>query len=413
MARWLALLGVAVICSTPGRSACAQEPEALCSHGEGRFEAQLHSGAGVLVNPGRSGGFAERTCRASISWRGQNLVVVPSAAEIDIDVMGADLGLKVPVAAFQTRKSPLDWQADYEIYSLDADARRLRTITGGDSYRAVDSDFDGRIEIWTADVGAALGFDDMAYKDFEFAPGVVLRFEPRRLMDVSAEYPAHYDAQIAKVRTELDAEGLSDFRKSDGRLADGSLPADRLIALRRTKARVLEIVCAYVYSGREQEGWAELARDWPSADVERARAAVVAARRKGIDAQVDGIAGPAGHRRRGNTVVYDTPGTLPHGKPRGVSTSISVSTAVSLTPVDTLVDSPPRPILLLRENVAKSTETLELTIDAAGKVWSARLKGTGSDPEVLEAARQWKFIPAYRGDRPVACRDLLEVSPEQ
>jgi outer membrane biosynthesis protein TonB len=146
--------------------------------------------------------------------------------------------------------------------------------------------------------------------------------------------------------------------------------------------------------------------------VERVKAAIIAARRNGIDAQVEGVTGPAHHRRE-STITYDTPGTVPHGKPRGLTTVQMDNTAINLVPINTLVDSAPRPILLLRENLAKSAETLELTIDAAGKVWSAKMNGSANDPELLEAARDWKFIPAYRGGRPVACRDLLEVSPEQ
>lgn len=347
-----------------------------------------------------------------IRWKDQPGVELPGAAQVDIDVMGADIGLGTPVVAFQTRKTDLDWLATYEIYSAEKAPRLLRTITGGDSYRAVDVHLDGRIAIWTSDAAAAIGFDDMAYKDFDFAPTVALRFEHKRLIDVSAEYPTPYDQEIAGIRKRWDPAALAAFRESDGRLLDGSLPADRLIALRKVKAKVLEVVCAYLYSGRDQEAWKELASDWPPTDADRVKEAILAVRKKGIDAQVEAIAGPASRFRKGHVVVYDTSGTIPHGKPRGLTTAITDNTAISLTPINTLVDSAPQPILMQRQNLAKSAETLELTIDAAGKVWSARLKGAG-DPELLQAAKQWKFIPAYRGGRPVACHDLIEVNPEQ
>jgi hypothetical protein len=38
---------------------------------------------------------------------------------------------------------------------------------------------------------------------------------------------------------------------------------------RVTKIKVLEIVWAYLYSGREQQAWDALAEMWPSSDLDR------------------------------------------------------------------------------------------------------------------------------------------------
>lgn len=405
-AMWL----VVVYCVAVGMGR-AQNQQALCDRGEGSFEARLHNGAGVNVTAARSRGFAARTCSAAISWKGQNLTAVASAGQVDIDVMGGDLGLGMPVVALQTREADDDWRASYFIYSLDKEPHLLFTITGGDFYRAADSDFNGHAEIWTRDAVAADGFDDLTYSDFDFPPTVVLRFDQGRLVDVSAEYPSQYDEQIATLQTELGALPLGDFRKSDGKLLNGSLAPQELVRLQKIKVKVLEIADAYLYSGREEQAWTELAEAWPPSDVDRVKAAIMTARAKGIDAQAAAVA-PARHeRRRGHLVVYNTTATVPEGG--NVDTNYrGPGHPVDMAGLESIVDSPPRPILLLRQNLAKATETVDLVIDAVGKVQSVKSAGAVIDPELVEAAKQWKFIPAFKNGRPVACRDEMDVAPE-
>jgi hypothetical protein len=58
---------------------------------------------------------------------------------------------------------------------------------------------------------------------------------------------------------------------------------------------------------------------------------------------------------------------------------------------------------------------LELIVDQAGKVRSAVAVGAGKsiDAELINAALSWKFIPAQKGDRPVASRFRMVVSGKQ
>jgi hypothetical protein len=44
------------------------------------------------------------------------------------------------------------------------------------------------------------------------------------------------------------------------------------------KAKVLEIVWAYVYSGREQQAWRSLTEMWPVTDADRIPTAILNAR---------------------------------------------------------------------------------------------------------------------------------------
>jgi hypothetical protein len=55
---------------------------------------------------------------------------------------------------------------------------------------------------------------------------------------------------------------------------------------------------------------------------------------------------------------------------------------------------------------------LDLVIDSAGKVRSAEPAGKTkwADAELLRATQEWKFIPAFKGNRPVACRSRLAVT---
>ena len=259
-----------------------------------------------------------------------------------------------------------------------------------------------KIEIWTGDVGAVNGFEGLVPGELEFAPTIVLRFERNKLMDVSAEFQSHFDEQIAKVRAELTAQDVSDFRASDGKLVEtSSLTLDRIRRRRVTKIRVLEIVWSYLYSGRDQEAWRALADMWPTADFERIRTAILNARGRGIRSQINGVSNrvPRFHFKE-HAYVFNAVTEPPKG-------------AEGHFP---FVDTRPQPILLRRpppsgiqEPLTHSEQMVELVIDAAGKVWSAEPVGD-TDKDVVYAARGWKFIPAFTGGRPVASRLRIDVS---
>ncbi|HEY1657519.1 MAG TPA: hypothetical protein VGG14_04190 [Candidatus Sulfotelmatobacter sp.] len=325
------------------------------------------------------------------------------ASQVDIDVLGVDLGLGMPVVAFQVKKSAADWDMTYQIYSLRKPPKLLRTITGGDFFSAADRDLNGKtIEIWTGDVGAVNGFEGLVPGELEFAPTMVLRFERNKLMDVGAEFQSHFDEQIAKVRAELSAQDISEFRASDGKLVGtSSLTLDQIHRLRITKIRVLEIVWSYLYSGRDPEAWRALADMWPPGDFDRIRTAILNSRARGIRSQIDGVSTrmPRFHFKK-HAYVFDAV-TEPPEKNAGRFP---------------FVDTRPEPILLRRpppsgiqEPLTHSEQMVELVIDAAGKVWSAEPVGD-TDKELVYAARGWKFIPAFTGGRPVASRLRIDVS---
>ena len=382
----------------------AQTQYVVCEDGSGRFETKFASGVSVTVGATKSGGLAKRSCSGNLAWDGRDFPVTAEASQVDIDVLGVDLGLGTPVVAFQVKKSAADWDMTYLVYSLKPSPKLLRTITGGDFFRAADADLNGKIEIWTGDVGAINGFEGLLPGEFDFAPTTVLRFERNRLVDASAEFLHHFDEQITAVRSELGAQDLRDFQGTDGKLAaTSSLASDRIHGLRVTKIKVLEIVWAYLYSGREQEAWRALADMWPPGDLDRIRTAILSTRARGIRSQIDDVSpgGPRPHFKK-RAYIFDAVTERPQG-------SVGQFPFVDTRPQTILLRRPPP--VGAKAPLARSEQMIELVIDAAGKVWSADAVGD-TDKDLAYAAKGWKFIPAFVNGRAVASRLRMVVSPD-
>ena len=419
---------LALVVCVASSAARAQSGGAVCDRGYGHFETTFAAGVTVHVGAVPSGGFAARACQAVLSWRDHRVVAVPATAQVDIDVLGADLGPGVPVVAFVVRKAEHDWRASYEIWSLEKKPRLLWTLRGGDGYRAVDADFNRQVAIWTTDAEAVEGFDGLSYSDYPVLPTVVLQFQRGKLVDVSAWYRRQYDRQIAELQSGLTTEALAEFRKSNGRLAFGSVPAAEWVRLRKTKAAVLGIVWAYLYSGRAAEAWAELDAAWPPADKARVKAEILAAQARGIEAQVTRVASRLPPKWAETPFVYEylrpasevskTTAPLNYSS-MGLGENVQPeSLAEQGTPGEVGADSAPQAISLWRPqsaaaeaSLAESGETLRLTIDEAGKVELAKMMASRTDPELMEAVKGWKFIPAMRGGRPVAYEMKIDVAP--
>jgi hypothetical protein len=409
--RWSTSVLALLFLSFLGARPCLAQPrDVLCREGVGEFEAEFRTGVKVRVGAGRNKELAARVCDASLIWGNQTLVLAGAAWAVDLDAFGVDLGLGAPVVALQVKRTKAECCMSYEIYSLKEPPVLLHRITGGEFYSAADTDLDGRVEIWTDDSAAVEGFENLHLSDLDIPPPIVLRFLRDRLWDVSSEFRPYFDQKIAEARTKLDPRDLADFKTSDGQLSPATLlPAVRLSHLRNAKIKILEIVWAYLYSGREQEAWRSLAEMWPAADVDRIRAAILNARARGIRSQVNAVSNAVRPDRDiqakifdGTTILTATPGLAPKG-------------AKLETPI-----TPPRAILMEREppltaseqELAKLESTLKLVIDSAGKVRSVEEVGNVQqvDEQLLRSTANWKFIPAFNAGEPVASRILLGVS---
>lgn len=412
-------------------SSYGQEQRILCNEGLGSFSTQFKSGVTVKVGASkRNGTFASRTCDATLSWGKKELPVARGALQVDIDVLGADLGLGVPVVAFQLRDSSREVGMTYKVFSLvEGGPKLLQTIIGGNYFNAQDVKLEDRNEIWTDDEAAIDGFEGLPFSSYDFAPTVVLRFEKRRLIDVGSEYQIYFDRQIAQIKAQLGAQALSEFKQSDGKLlSNSSLPIRDLLALRATKIKVLEIVCAYLYSGREEEALRSISEMWPEADVDRIRTSLEDMRRHGILRQAD--VGPKPGVRapwKSHAVIFDmvteTRRTVEDAN-NIMSVVENASGAHHSGETQTTVDVAPQPIYLgltVGKNyghaVPESMVYLNLLIDPAGKVRSAKLdksvsRGAAEAAEI-RAASTWNFVPAFKMGHAVACQTRLGVTPQQ
>jgi hypothetical protein len=345
--------------------------------------------------------------------------------------MGADLGFGEPVVAFDTRKSVHDRRSTYEIWALEKSPRLLRALDGGDTYRAVDADFNRYIAIWTTDASAAEGIDGLTYSDYTSPPTIILRFERGNLVDVSAWYRAQYDAQIKELRSNLTPGASAKFKRSDGELKFGSVVPAGWVELQKTKAAVVEIIWAYLYSGRPAQAWAELQNAWPPSDEAQIKRAIIAARSRGFDRQVGRIASsklPVMWEETPFVYAYLKPADSSSKSPAKLNYGVS-GLGINMSPVtpagqgdanELAADIAPQPVLLWRpapsavggmKQTMSPEETIELTIDEAGKVHSSRMLVPKYDPGLSSVARGWKFIPALREGRPVAYRLKMVVSP--
>jgi hypothetical protein len=413
-------------------SSYGQEQRILCNEGLGSFSTQFKSGVTVKVGASkRNGTFASRTCDATLSWGKKELPVARGALQVDIDVLGADLGLGVPVVAFQVRDSSREVGTTYKVFSLEDGPKLLQTITGGNYYNAQDVKLEDRNEIWTDDAEAIDGFEGLPFSSYDFAPSVVLRFEKRRLIDVSFEYQPNFDSQIAQVKARLGAQALSEFKQSDGKLLPNSrLPMRDLHELRATKVKVLEIICAYLYSGRKEEALSTLSEMWPPADLDRIRTSLDDMRRHGILRQVDVEARPGVRAPwKRHAVIFDMV-TVSRKTLSDANDILSMAENAPGAPThrsgetQTTVDVAPQSIYLgltVRRNnsnaLPESMVYLNLVIDPAGKVRSVKLdKGVSrgaAEAAEISAASTWNFIPAFKMGHAVACKTRLGVTLQQ
>jgi hypothetical protein len=378
-----------------------------CKDGSGEYSTRFSTGISVVVGPMRKGSFAERACAAKLVWKGQEISVASGVGQVGIDVLGADLGFGKPVVAFQIDDSGAGANRTYQIYSLAKQPQLLSTLKGADSYRAADTDLDGRVEIWTDDAVAVDGFERVPSADLDFPPTVVLRFEKGQPVDVGSEFLPYYDAQIAKLRSQVSERDLAEFKQTGGDLSAITLRSgEESHRLARTKISVLEIVWAYLYSGREQEAWSALNEMWPARDLERIRTSVSNVHQSGILHNVDRSQGTSS--RKGSGKIYDAIDTSVVARsydPNGGPPDTSPAQSPVVQPKSILLRRPPPSP---DGNLPSVKETIELVVDAAGKVHSAKVFN-GVDEPLVQASAGWQFIPAFRDGRPVACRFRLEI----
>jgi hypothetical protein len=195
---------------------------------------------------------------------------------------------------------------------------------------------------------------------------------------------------------------------------------DQLHRLITTKTKILEIVWSYLYSAREQQAWNALADMWPGADLDRIRAAILLAQAHGVRSQVDGISHqsrPSQFKKK-HAMIYDRISDTDAEEGNPLSWDYARGASGPSKAEHTFEpDTAPVPILLRRpappdaSSAALWTEVMvNLVIDAAGKVRSAKVEGK-AEKDLIDATADWKFIPAFKDGRPVASRLRFGITP--
>jgi hypothetical protein len=346
----------------------------------------------VTVQPPENEGLSARECKATLYWGTQELVVADHAEQIDLDLFGADLKTAGPVAAFQVKKANDTCCVSYQIYSLKRPPELLRTLTGGSTFTASDKDLDGRIEIWTDDSAAVNGLDGLLVSEMNYPPAYVLRFEKTGVLDATREFREYFDDIVEHIRGQIKLDSLREFKLSDGRLhANLSSDFSQLHRLKIVKIQILEIVWAYLYSGREQEAWRNLAEMWPAGDVERIRSAITNARANGVLAQIDGVSSGGLATRKRKVWVYKQS---------------------EVTPAQPIYLWWPAPISPVDSSMLDHEFAVDLVIDSAGKVSSAVPVGErgSSAADIVSVVKAWKFIPGMKNGHSVASHLRLITS---
>lgn len=397
----------------------AQSFKSLCIDGNNKFQAISHTRVSVAIAPAQSGGFGTHLCQAVLEWQKDSLTVAKSAQEVDLDLFDVDLEGLGPVAAFQIRESDEECCRTYQIYSLEKPAHLVRTIRGG-TFHGADTDMDGRVEIWAEDRASIDGIEGLNQTEIQYPPTYVLRFEHGQLLDASQAFQDHFDRIIAELRKAINPDDLRAFEKSNEGLHYSVERIDEWRRLRAVKVAVMEIVWAYLYSGREKEAWKTLHAMWPQADEPRVQAALSRARANGIGTQIDGVSSLAPKKKPGQ--VFDDPANTQQGMTAAIMQTGTRMEAMTAPAIDKSGVKEARPIQMWRpmptdlDQVVSGQEVwLDLLIDSAGKVRSAKWteKKVPPDEELLEYALAWKFIPAHRHGKSVASRMRFAVFPKR
>ena len=182
------------------------------------------------------------------------------------------------------------------------------------------------------------------------------------------------------------------------------------------------MVWCYLYSDREPQAWKALAEMWPESDFDRIRADILNTRAKGIRSQVNGVSheSSAGKFKKKHAMIYDRIADTDPDKSNELGWAYANGMSGPGKDKHTFeADTYPIPILMRRPpppdatRAALNTEvTVNLVIDAAGKVQSAKAEGK-QEKDLLDATAGWKFVPAFKDGRPVASRLQIGVTPLQ
>ncbi|MDP9263635.1 MAG: energy transducer TonB [Acidobacteriota bacterium] len=362
-----------------------QSPVVICTEGSSRWEGKIGKLTLVLDGNAPAG-----PCRIGVS-RGSKELFAAEGAVVQLLAYGGNFGAdRKPGLAFETGPSTGCCWTLY-LVSVDKSAKVVGKLENGAPFTAHDEDKDGVLEFWTRDGALVGGFDGVSAKELADQPSLVIQWGGEQALDISSRFPSVYDSVLARLEAQLTPEQIASFRQSDGKL-DGSKPeGDRL---RSTKATVLEIVWALMYSGRDGWAWEKLAKYWPEGDVPRIRKQLVETRDVGV--------------RR---LLVEPLAVVNENCPASYEGMHRVGGHMTAPrPTHT-----PDPEYSKEAQNAKYQGTVVLwaMISPEGCIHEARVVrslGLGLDEKAIEAVRYWKFEPSRKDGVPVPVQVNVEMN---
>lgn len=153
----------------------------------------------------------------------------------------------------------------YKIVSLADPPVMLPAIENQAPFYFFRDKASGQYRIMTSD-GAFDSFEGLCHDCTPF-PRVVLQVDGAGLHNVSSQFVEQYDSEIALTRAKIAQGDIGKFLVAD---------------FRDARNVILEIVLAYLYSGREPQAWQALDEMWPAADRDRIKQLILKTRAAGI-----------------------------------------------------------------------------------------------------------------------------------
>lgn len=249
-----------------------------CRQSDGKVVKNLPGGAQVEFTPTKNEDFVfGNACQAVVRDSAQNVVFSEEDFSFSLTMADSDVnGDGVPDLVLESYSGGAHCCWTYYIISLGAKPHLIKQFDNERGVSFVHNAKNGRIDIVTQD-GTFDYFDEQCHACTAF-PVVYLRLEGDKFVDVGSEHLADYDEIIAKSQQSLSSEERQSLRSAKGSPYETETASD-------ATAKVLSIVFAYLYSGREAQARQALGELWPPFDQERIWKLIVETRQRGVLSQ--------------------------------------------------------------------------------------------------------------------------------
>ena len=244
-----------------------------CRAGEGRVTKKV-AGFEIVLGRDPDDETHEASCQATVFDPDQKAIFTEHDWGFFIVLAGEDVngdGVSDVILEGYSGGAHCCWT--YYFISLGAHPGRITQFENQRDLSAFRNPKNGRIEFATLD-GAFDYFDDLCHACTPF-PAVYLRLDGSRFVDIGPEHIADYDEIITEQKKTLTARELQRFRALQTKPTEAEGKGETIF-------KVLTIVFAYLYSGREAQAHRALQDMWPPSDLERMWELILETRRNGV-----------------------------------------------------------------------------------------------------------------------------------